>query len=323
MVARTVRWFLEIARARRSFRRCILPTCAAAILVAAPTPARAAFPGTNGRIAFGRVGATHANIFTIEPEGTSLTKLTRGIPGGWFESSWSADGSKIAIVGYPGRHTALIVADADGSNPVTLTNEIGRTGFNFSSPTWSPDGSQIAFCVSNGDLSKTRIFVIAVDGTALTRISPPDSRDCDPAWSPDGTKIAFDTVLGRHGQRSEIWTMAPDGSDRVVLVADGYNTSPDWSPDGGTIVYSANEDLYVVPASGGAATQLTDTRRAEFEPVFSPDGTNLAFTVVRFSPRRQHSSIWTMALDGTSVIRLTDVSSKSFTGRADWQPLTA
>ena len=82
----------------------------------------------------------------------------------------------------------MFVVDADGSNPVNLTNN----AFLDDTAVWSPDGTKIAFSSNrDGDYD---IFVMNADGSNV--VEPDERRDGDfidefPAWSPDGTKIAF------------------------------------------------------------------------------------------------------------------------------------
>lgn len=103
---------------------------------------------------------------------------------------------------------------------------IGFTNPDVSDPAWSADGSLIAFC--RFGRHGLRIWVVGVDGSGLTRLSPHDTFECAPDWSPDGTKIAF--ASPREGG---LWVMDPDGSNRVAIVEQGSINAPSWSPDGG------------------------------------------------------------------------------------------
>ncbi len=127
--------------------------------------------------------------------------------------------------------------------------------------------------------------------------------DCDPAWSPDGTEIAFDTGGG-------IDLMRPDGSHRTQVVSDGSN--PDWSPDSMKLIFEKYvgtcTDVFEVSSDGTGLTQVTHTpNRSEHGPVFSPDGTKIAFSRSQSRHCRQQSAdnIWVAKADGTGSKRIT------------------
>ena len=92
------------------------------------------------------------------------------------------------------------VSDADGSGDTVLTANGG--GFD---PSWSPDGTQIAFARYEG-CCNPEIYVMNADGSDERRLTALDGFDTNPAWSPDGTKIAW--------ERNGIWVMNADGSDQ-------------------------------------------------------------------------------------------------------------
>jgi Tol biopolymer transport system component len=299
----------------RAIRVVMTSVLLATVLVATGRSAFATDPGANGLIAFGRISVRRADLMAVQPDGSGTTNLTHAIPGGWFEGAWSPDGSRLAIVGYPGRHTALITLNADGTGATTLTREIGRHGVNFASPTWSPDGAQIAFCVLNQRFTVSRIYVIGADGTGRTAISPKGILACDPSWSADGV-IAFDITHGRH---HDIATMAPDGSNVLTLVSGGRDLTPDWSPDGGTIVFSCDAEVCNVPADGGDVTTVLSSKGKEYDPVFSPDGTEIAF--VRHKGHDFGTDLWVMQTDGTGAHRLTNYSSRYIVNGTNWQPI--
>jgi len=68
--------------------------------------------------------------------------------------------------------------DADGSNPIRLTDDPGQDSF----PTWSPDGSHIAFA-SDRD-GNPEIYVMDADGSNVTRLTNDSVFNAFPAWSP-------------------------------------------------------------------------------------------------------------------------------------------
>ena len=94
------------------------------------------------------------------------------------------------------------------------------------SPTWSPDGSRIAFdSERDGNLE---VYVMNADGTGQTRLTDNPAADGVPAWSPDGSRIAF--MSNRDGDY-EIYVMNTDGSGQTRLtVNSAADVAPAWSP---------------------------------------------------------------------------------------------
>src|SRR5262249_35697784 len=129
-------------------------------------------------------------IFTIRPDGADRTQLTHdngpAFRQNWMPA-WSPDGKRIAYVHHTEDGMWIKIMDADGGNPVTITNE----GLSVA-PAWSPDGTMIAY--AHSDRSQGfKIWVMNADGThrrALTT-DPESIEDTVPTWSPDGTRIAF------------------------------------------------------------------------------------------------------------------------------------
>ena len=117
----------------------------------------------------------------------------------------------------------IYVMNADGSNQTRLTNNTEIIDF---SPSWSPDGTKIAFDTTRH--GHPEIYVMnAADGSNPTRLTNNTrASDSNPSWSPDGTKIAFNS--DRDGN-SEIYVMnAADGSNPTRLTTDGDSSAPDW-----------------------------------------------------------------------------------------------
>jgi TolB protein len=143
-------------------------------------------------------------------------------------------------------------------------------------PTWSPDGTRIAF-KSNGN-----IYVMNADGSAqkrLTRAPSTGRGDEYPAWSPDGSRIAF--ARSRVGGLAEIYVIHIDGSGLKRLThTSELSLSPAWSPDSTELAFDSGGggqgDIYVMGSNGTGVRRLTQSGGAS--PAWSADGRKIAFT---------------------------------------------
>jgi TolB protein len=105
-------------------------------------------------------------------------------------------------------------------------------------PSWSPDGSKLAFAVLQPDFTYD-VDVVNADGTGVRTVVQGPGNAVEPAWSPDGTRLVFgsdrDSPLGFHG----LYVINVDGSGLTKLTGGTWDDShPSWSPDGTTIVFS-------------------------------------------------------------------------------------
>jgi Tol biopolymer transport system component len=110
--------------------------------------------------------------------------------------------------------------------------------------------------------------------------------------------------------------VAPDGSDARQVV-DLTTTIQDleWSPDGSCFLYGTNNDLWSVPANGGAPTQLTTDPASDRQPTFSSDGTRIAFT----STRGGSPDLWVMPAAGGAAVRVTS-DARAWEDQPAWSP---
>ena len=158
------------------------------------------------------------------------------------------------------------------------------------SPDWSPDGTRLAFSRDGV------IHVMSADGTELRSFE----EGVNPDWSPDGTTIAFD-----NGTRTFVFE--PDGATGRRFIGDG--TAPAWSPDGTRIavddlVTQNQTDIFTLSPNGGGRVNITDNAmRADREPSWSPDGSQMVF---RRLNRRESTGydIWVMDSDGSNPVEV-------------------
>jgi hypothetical protein len=261
-----------------------------------------------GRILYSTVSGS---IYTISALGGDRDQVTKPalIRAGAVAVS-PADGRIAFDTRWGGAVSAsdIWVVNADGSNPVNLTNTFEPSE---SKPSWSPDGNRIAYKrqeVFGGPGAFYDIFVQNPDGSGLTNLTnTPDWSEGEPAWSPDGTRIVFRNSATGGG---ELYTMRPDGTDLTQLTTAGnLDTNAKWSPDGSQLVFtrftSTDFELFVINADGTGLTQLTRDPGRSSEPNWFPDGRWIVFSSRQPSATNGMFDLFLMRRDGSDRVQLT------------------
>jgi Tol biopolymer transport system component len=302
-------------------------TFAVALLL--PSAASAAFPGANGRIAYG-------GIVSVLPDGSDLQQLPTGA-----SPSWSADGQRLVFMrtihrasmtatreAIPRRRVEVFTMSGDGSDQTRVTHTGGV------SPSFSPSGHRIAYM--DNIRPRVGIYTIRSDGSdrrSLVR----GAFVGEPAYSPDGERIAFSgRPKGKHLRA--IWTIHRDGSHLRRLThpgVDDYEGEPDWSPDGSHIVfyrcsqsqYSCSGQIYVIRSNGSYEHTVSPLLWDLADPAYSSAGNRIVFVnYPNLATNESCSALATMTPSGTQFRQITDTcedfgTSANQASQPSWQPL--
>jgi Tol biopolymer transport system component len=207
--------------------------------------------------------------------------LASGPSVGYLRVSWSHDGQWLAYASIANGSAQVFVARADGTTGAT---PIGPLGLDGQDPTWSPDGTRIAF--RGGHFNNERgIYVIGADGSGLRLLTPQtnetvifSSQFSRPAWSPRGNLIAYSNLST--SRPSHIFVVGTDGGlPRDLSTTGDDDWAPAWSPDGTRIAWlrapaTTDPGQFVVARSDGSDA-ITLPPLVVGTPTWSPDGTRL------------------------------------------------
>ena len=222
-------------------------------------------------------------------------------------------------------HWQIWVADPDLTHQQQITDDPSNNGF----PTWSPDGSRIAFQSDrtdsdpNDDVEVQDIFTMRSDGSDVRKITDSVGDNEKPDWTPDGRSLIFVSDRADYPNGVGLYRIRSDGSGglkRLTRLPAGseWQELARYSPDGNWIEYTeyqvppaANPDPYSDPsaliiarADGSDPRRITPWSINAGDADWSPDGHRLVFAP-RLSSNEYIQSIMVVDIDGTHLRELT------------------
>ena len=318
-----------ITNAYRRYAAALLVTLTV-VVSGLSVPTRATFRGAKGHVTF----TNDLPFATVDVDTGTVTDLIVSGDLGGDHAAWSADHRRLAF----DDRASIWIVEANG------TLKALEDGSCHSHPRWSPDNVHLA-CVGLPDLYIINPDLPVTDPNFERHIAGPSLGSpgvvvtSRPTWSDDGKFIAFAATYEGGGYlTSGIAVVDKDGGGLHFLTspnnADWSDDSPDWSPDGRAIVFARFDTqsqtrearIRRINVDGSGHTSLTPMTDVLFlDPVWSPDGTEIAFTsTTDAGPDSFPSSdIWTMSAvsgSGTTGAGLTRLTYTTTAFAPSWHP---
>ncbi|WP_229449890.1 Tol-Pal system beta propeller repeat protein TolB [Nitratireductor sp. B36] len=224
------------------------------------------FSPTRQEITYMSYEGGQPQVYLLQLE-TGQRELVGNFPGMTFAPRFSPNGQQIVMsLLRDDGNSNIFAMDLRSRNTTRLTTSNAID----TSPSYSPDGSQIVFTSDRG--GRAQIYVMSASGGDAKRISFGDGTYSTPVWSPRGDLIAFTKQTGGQFQ---IGVMRTDGSGERILSSGFLQEGPTWAPNGRVIMFfrqpagSAGPQLYSIDLTG-RNEQKIPTANYGSDPAWSP-----------------------------------------------------
>jgi TolB protein len=243
------------------------------------------------------VSERRQSLWFMDPDGSDQRRMEvqpTGADWSVVGGDWAPEGERFAVeVSFGGNHD-IVVVNTTTRTGVRLTDDPAAD----TSPTWSPDGSTIAFATGRWGtgVGHTEIATISPEGLDLRRVTDDCWDDFDPDWVATSASV----------ESTPAWTPPPlpDLGEAGAAIA-------------GQILYATTvegvEDLFAIDPESGETTNLTADLISQFSPSWSPDHSEIAFGA--YDERTGERGLYVMGADGSDLRLVADDGSNP-----DWHP---
>ncbi len=266
----------------------------------------------DGRIAFASNREGNWELYTINPDGTGLTRLTNTPDAQEYWPAWSPNGTFIAFVSLIDGNYDIEVMNPDGANRRKLASNSAMD----IEPCFSPDGDAVAF--TSYREGNAEIFVVGIKGGNPVNVSRSSYKDTSPIWNPGDNRIYFlrtdhDEKSGR--VMSRVFAVDSEGAhvEKIFAAYPYFGNVPKWSKNGRMITFTGGaypkqkDGVIYVMKRGRSKYRAVIGEGDSFRcsrPTWSPDGRRIAFTHTPVDNECMRD-ICIVNTDGTNVINLT------------------
>jgi hypothetical protein len=274
-------------------------------------------------------GPLSSDVLLYSGSPAPLQSLPRPLEFGSVASpAWSPDGTMLVVEGihaffgppqyeWVERASDLYVLDA--SAPTLPWQALTTNGLS-TSPSWSPDGKQIAYLEQDQLFATNRVSIVDASGGAPRRLTLIDGYYGRPRWSPDGKRLAFSaTAVGTGPTRIIVVNL--DGSISTAFTSVGVPYDPSWSPDVTQLVFSRSRngsgsaptfEVVVSDVTGSNVRVVVSLPEYATEPTWSPDGRRILFS--------SSGGLRVVNIDGSQLTRVTSTPEGSWDRAPAWIP---
>ena len=274
---------------------CLVPAIGGTVTTVLTGAAEAAWSPDGTRLAFTERPESNRTpaLATARSDGSDIRTLYTAASSQPFIRSpaWSPDGKQIAFVmGTGGAASGVWLIPPDGGTPRPLSGD--AVGAFSAEPVFSPDNRAVVLSSNRG--GATNLWSVPLDGGPPAQLTSGPGPDVSPSIAGDG----LITFLNSRWRSALTVADVDRGTQQTLLTHAPYLWAPTVSPDGSRIAFSRAETnglwhLWLMPAAGGTARQLTFGGTGEIYPRFTPDGRAIVFHTWA-APHR----LWEVSLDG-------------------------
>ena len=261
-----------------------------------------------GQLLFSRfIEASHTftGMFVARTDHSAETEVPLPWTEGW--GRWSRAGTEIAVPTLlPDERVGTAIIATDGT--VLRVLSVPDPTLNLVCTFWSHDDTRLA-CEGwdDADPSRNGIYTVrASDGGDVQRLTTPSAgqHDCPGDYAPDG-QFVFVRGAGDEGN-GPLMLIDANGGEPRLLYDEPVEDCGRFSPDGRFVLTSTNGSLLVIGLDGQVVQRISIDGHFAFGPVWSPDGTRIAFSMT--TPGVYASDIYTSLPDGTDLQQVTNTA---------------